>query len=859
MDEKEGHGILFNLCRNELDHIKGKGIVHDAQFSDTERYALQHGVQHMIEMDESGQRTIPCNVEELVNMYVTDLELIYAKLCVSSTTSTEDILTVQKHITPTLLSERSNSLLIFLLKVLRKYSYLLIDHAQLWFQSVINEGSPELSFEAATILENRLPNVPYMKYLDKEEGSGAVQARFYCSDTVACFDVSPEMDYMVCECRDGKIHMWSLETGNLEWSRPSLINREFEYVRPQGDIVSDGGAYRGIKSRILTFYRSVVFHPDGTSVLPGTLRSVYTLRGDCNTLYPNSKCIFSHCVFPKDKGTILTDHFEDPKKVVLWSMESGQELRRIAWNDVITSFAISQDGSEIAFADVTGSIYIDFAEGQRHRLSRLFMCDVACGMMHFTQDNETLVCGYLPYKNEDGIGYGQYGWVSYGKPVFIPCRFKTSRLPQVEFALWPIEPKTRTREYFSGDCLLLGYLKNVHSVFSSLVTGFYKWLDNGTALVGSPSFKYVAAIHVDSLSEVNCALTREVVKEVVFSSEGDVIYSIASKDEGSASVVLVTVFRMSSQETLVKKTFTCPSLSLFPVKEGVVLCLKHKVPELWNFELTECIRQFPKLKEIIPLSGGLIACEWYGSMEGNEALHLSNSTDEDTSDESSSTDAPGEFSYLFPLSCFSNIVSVSSGECVSSIKARFSTNSYAFVSCNSQNQLLLCTCEEIDDDFFEGEQLTVSLRNDNSYSRVWEREATRYDTRSFTPYFMFSPEEEFVVSWASFSSGYGVHILDAKTGKTQRTLLKDQDDIVDCKFVVNVESLVCCSKDNFLRLFNIRSGDLLSVLDIEDEPHCLGACLDKPLVAIGLSGARLKFIQVKLPGVQDAKVKKGKK
>jgi len=895
VDEKEGHEILFELCRNELDNIKRKAV-HDSTFSDTERYALQHGVQHMIELIGLGESPRPCNVEELINAYVTDLELIYAKLCVNNTASSEDISSVQKYIKPTLLSEPSQSLLISLIKVLRKHSYLLREHPLLWFQSVINDGPPELSSEAATILENRLPTVPYFKYLNKKEENGAVQARFYCSDTVACFDVSPQMDYMVCECRDGTIHLWSLETGNLEWSRPSLIDREFQYVHPKGDVVRDGGAYRRINSRILTFYRSVVFHPSGMSVLPGTLRSAYTLEGDCNSLYPDSNCTFSHCAFPTDKKTILTDRFDDPKEVVLWSMETGQELRRIAWSDVITSFAISQDGLQIAFADVTGSIYLDVAEGQRQHLLK---CDVACGMMHFTQDNKALVCGYLSYRIEDGIGYGQFGWVSYRNPVLILRRLKTTFPPPrgVDFVLWPIEQKIQAGEYVFDDGLLLGRVKNVHSVFPSLETGFYKWLDNGTALVGSPSFKYVAAIHVGSLSKVNYAFARQVVEKVVFSSEGDVIYSITSKDEGSASAVLVTVFRMSSREILVEKSFTCPSLSLVPVKEGVVLCLKHKVPELWNFELTECIRQIPKLKgteKLIRLSDELIACEWYrriitpeelsdfgypseiedslelraedDSIEENEALHLANFTDEETSDDSSTTDSSAEFrdfviktfNRLF-LALFVDIVNVTSGECVSSIKARVCPNDDAFVSCNSQNQLLVCNCEELDDDFFEGEQLTLSLRNNNSSSCVWKRKDERYDTRSFTPYFMFSPDGEFVVTWASFSSGYGVHILDAKTGETQRTLLKDQDDIVDCKFVVNCESLVCCSKDNFLRLFNIRSGDQLSVLDIEEQPCCLGACLDKPLVAIGLWGARLKFVHVELPGVQDSEGKKGEK
>ena len=444
-------------------------------------------------------------------------------------------------------------------------------------------------------------------------------------------------------------------------------------------------------------------------------------------------------------------------------------------------------------------------------------------------------------------------------------------------------------KYRFGDNFLLGRVENVHSVFPSLDSGFYKWLDNGTALVGSPSFKYVAAIHVDSSSKVNPAFTRE----VVFSSEGNVIYSVTSEYEGSASGVLVTVFRMSSQEILVEKSFTRPSLSLVPVKEGVVLYFKHKVPELWNFELTECIRQFPKLKEtekLIRLSDELIACEWCRCTSTPEELSdvgypsekedsLELRAEDDTVEVNEALLDYNFISYsgianpftILPFDIevkrcdrlfgplFLDIVNVTSGECVSSFEARVCLNEFVFVSCNSQNQLLLCTCEEIEDDFFEGETLTVSLTNNNSVSCVWKREDARYDTRSFTPYFIFSPDEEFVVTWASLSSGRGVHILDAKTGETQHTFLKDQDDIVDCKFVVNGESLVCCSKDNFLRLFNIRSGDLLSVLDIEEQPCCLGACLGKPLVAIGLWGARLKFVYVKLPGVQDADGKKGEK
>ncbi|KAL9961938.1 hypothetical protein ACROYT_G030982 [Oculina patagonica] len=910
VDEKEGHEILFSLCWNELDNIKRKGV-HDTQFSDIERYALQHGVQHMIEIDELDERSNSFNVEELVNMYVTDLELIYAKLRVKSTAPTEDIFSVQKlrNCKAALLSEHSYSLLISLLKLLRKNSYLLRDHPHLWFQSVINEGPPELSSRAAAILENRLPSVPYMKYLNDEERKGAVQARFYCSDTVACFDVSPEMDYMVCECRDDTIHMWSLETGNMEWIRPSLMKRTYVGVNRYSydNCGFDRGAHRVIDNDVFTYYRSVVFHPSGKYVLPGNLRSVYTLKGDCNVLLPDSNCFFSHCAFPSDKRTILTDSFDDPKTVVLWSMENGKELKIIAWDDVITSFAISQDGSQIAFCDVNRSIYL--VDVDRWHGQCLLKCKyAACGLMHFTPDNEALVCGNFHYSSD------QEGWTSETdiKPSFLLFQFKTCQLTEGDFILWPIEPTTLAGKDVLVEGLPSSCLDNVHSVFPSLETGFYRKLNKEITLVGSPSFKYVATVNADLLNEVPSDFTRQMVKEVLFSYEGDAIYSISSDEyEYSASEVLVTVIRMSTHEILGEKSFTCPSLSLVPMKEGVVICLKGHEPELWDFELTDCIRPITRqtgTKKLIRLSDELIAClspcrtltpdelrsnvldfgqssEEADSIEltGNDSAELGDSSEFDDLSNDDDTSVLGDSSFseisfdfntfvaflncLYLSTIFEgyrmlavDIINVSSGECISTVKTKVRyENIYEimFFSCNSQNQLLVCTREEIEN-YFGEEELTVSLRNNNVLKRVWQRSTKRYEEAIlFTPGFLFSPEEDFVVTWNTFDSCYGIHMLDAQTGETCNTLLKDHKGIIDCKFVANSETLVCCSRDNFLRLLNIRSGDLLSVLDIEVRPYCVGACLGKSLVAIGLSGSRLKFIHVELSRVKDAEKKKG--
>ena len=137
---------------------------------------------------------------------------------------------------------------------------------------------------------------------------------------------------------------------------------------------------------------------------------------------------------------------------------------------------------------------------------------------------------------------------------------------------------------------------------------------------------------------------------------------------------------------------------------------------------------------------------------------------------------------------------------------------------------------------------SVSLLNKGSVK--WERIAD--NSHVLDEHMIFSPENEFVVTWNTLDEGQGLHVLDADTGETLHVFLRDQKDIIECKFLDD-ESLVCCSGDNFLRLCNVRTGDLLSVLDIGEQPFSLGACLNHPLVAIGLSGTRIKFVHVQLP------------
>ena len=168
VDEKEGHNVLSDLCAPELDSIKRKEA-HGKQFTNTERYALIHTFQHMREADSDHQRidgsgTISGTFNQ-VYQYLTNLELIFAKLCVNRTSATEDLFRICSQ-SAGLLNEQRDSVATLLYNLLRKHSYILLDHPHLFFQCLINERIPELSPMAAGFVELSIPIIPCMKVLD---------------------------------------------------------------------------------------------------------------------------------------------------------------------------------------------------------------------------------------------------------------------------------------------------------------------------------------------------------------------------------------------------------------------------------------------------------------------------------------------------------------------------------------------------------------------------------------------------------------------------------------------------------------------------------------------------------------------
>ena len=181
VDEREGHRILSQLCAAEFDILVQKRVaksLSDAQFNDKTRYALQHGVRHMLEVDEDTRRD---GIEDVVRKYVINQELVYAKLCVNSTVATEDIVCVLKEESFNSLSGETKASLETLLSILRKNGRSLMELPHVFLQTMVNESGSVLSSEAEKLLNEKYDEISYMELVDKNQQQSVVEAQFHCS------------------------------------------------------------------------------------------------------------------------------------------------------------------------------------------------------------------------------------------------------------------------------------------------------------------------------------------------------------------------------------------------------------------------------------------------------------------------------------------------------------------------------------------------------------------------------------------------------------------------------------------------------------------------------------------------------
>ena len=757
MDENEGHRLLAYLCTKELENVKLKGV-DNLQFGATERYALYHGVHHML---HEGVKREPHKLDELTKAYIIDLEVVYAKTFVNSTIAAEDLVWLKKQGIFALLSKDNQSIVDTLLFVLRKNLRLLTDTPRRFLQTILNQGGKVLTVEASNLLRNKYPEIPYMEVVHKETQQGGVIARFDCSSAMICLDVSPQLDYMVCECSDGMLQLWSLHTGRLVWTRPVVVekrlkeNLDLAYIRilPSVDVFSK--------------FRCVVFHPTKECVLPGILSQAYTIDGDFKPLFPGSNCRFSVCSISGDKTKILTNCLKNSKCLVLWSLQNGSLLDRIQRDDDILSFAWSRNERLLAISHSSGSIcLVDMMHGYSTR-AKVVVREV-CGVVKFSPDYRSLFC----------------------------CQVK--RLCPRFFCLRVIKETPNTFSFEGSDDVTYNF------------ENFQAFNDCGFSsgdLFTADRLNYYLTFVLDDQRLLQC--TRSAIEMVDTKNVNKRSQDVATKPTGIAlsldgQTVYVasdtsdTAWDAESGKLKAERNVMVPRRSpLCPVKGGVLIPTEETV-EWWDYSLSKCIKTWSSLsgvKQIIPISEGQVA-----------------------------------FIRVFDV----KVVDARSGEIVSTIPVLDGS----VLTLNSKCQLLTLS-----------DSGSLQLLDGAS---VWKKDLGL--TKQFCKGALFSPMEQFLIVWMTG----GLLVLDAQTGNTLHILPSFPYQFRHCKFI-SEDNCVFYRSDVTVALVNVKSGELLSVIDVESKVSCLTACPLNRLLAIGLQNnvPSIKVIRVHLP--RDEHSKNGKR
>ncbi|XP_068760732.1 uncharacterized protein [Montipora capricornis] len=757
VEEMEGHKILSTLCSDEFDELKSRGIGSSQAFTDTSRYALEHGVQHMLLVDQVMKS---CSLEHWVRKYVSDPELLYAKLCVNLPGAMEDMVCAMKQGGLKTISTECHETLSSLLILLKKHRVTLQEYPFTLFQCLLNEGSSKLSSDSRQLLETKYSDKPYMEFLNKSDSQTAIQAHFVCGSQVACFDVSPSLEYMVCECCDGSLQFWSLASGNLKWKR---------YVKPK-EYGGRSGPFRIIESSyrsVFCFYRCVVFHPIKDVILPGVLNTAYSFNGDMEPLFPTSKCSFSICSIWGDE--MLTDCPDDTKCLTMWNLNDGTEIDRLNRNKEILSFAMSQDGKLVAISHSPDTVCLVDRENGFSTLAEMALGLACFGMIRFSPDSRFLLC-------------------SNGSRVSEMFRLSITEGPKHLYSIHCIDHWRNSFELESRRIsgFLLGDPLNVCNMFCypDVVLNSQYLLRNHTAK------GYIELVYRNSPRKNT---VFQDVKCLRFSFTGESVY--ARLHDGSHRL-RIYVWDVLNGQINGQREFEVDSFRDFVVvKEGILFATKITL-ELWNFDLSVCMRRWRfGADAVFPISEDQVACITSETREGI-------------------------------------ILDTVSGNNV----ATFTVPDGELISCYRDLQLFAST--KMGPDFIEMRQLGKT-------EPLWRALQSAYLSFLMGS---FSPMGQFIV----VSSGTrDTYVLDAVSGKVR--LKFDCVTIRDCKFIGDDGCIFLKSvypNGGRLELFNVRSGDLLGVMDVEwnlySEECLLETCPRRGLIAIcSRKQFNLEIIKVK--------------
>ena len=297
----------------------------------------------------------------------------------------------------------------------------------------------------------------------------------------------------------------------------------------------------------------------------------------------------------------VTNFPDDAKCIILWSLENGSQVASFHRDEDFLSFAYSLDGRMLTVSHTSGSICLIDTINKFRILAEINIPSV-CGIIKFSPDHWFLFCWHESHERRHGV-----------------YRLSVKRINQDTFSLrvscdvsykpWEYETASKAG-FLLGDPLCCIY-ENVFGHSFLVERAFIFVLSEKIILRCFPEGRSVVMFSVDEISSfTNSAhhphLSRAV--KMAFSLNGEILYVISEVlAEREVMAWNVRSENLTARMMIGRTRREC----LTPVAEGVIIAKDCGCPELWDFELSRCIRSWSRvcnITNVIPLSRDHVAC-----------------------------------------------------------------------------------------------------------------------------------------------------------------------------------------------------------------------------------------------------------
>ena len=753
VDVQDGHKSLFDQCVVNLNKLKQIDVTDVAKSNAAIKYSIKYWIPHMLNGPQD-----PGEFAHFVGDYAADLEVMFASVCVDVDLTLNNITNLTNHKMYNHVSENTRATVSRFFFLMRRFDSLLRDYPHTFLQHVVNEGGGELSSKASSLLQNHYKDIIYLEFVKKDRRNDALQARCHLSGKISGIDISPNHDYVVCCYKEGGIELFSLATGKSEWKKESKI-----------ELPSFPSAFHP-----QTLAHCIVFHPRESLILPGRLDQGLTLQGRfIPGPFQCDECCskFTNCCFSPDNSRMVT-LYDINMNLIVWNVLSGKKERCIPWKTFF-SFSFTASGIFLGTIDIENVFHVyDVRNDYKLFKSRKIRSRFPVEIFSTFEENSWLCSVQLAITsiNHDlslqMFCYGVYNMV-------LPNNFSHQpelRHPQLSLFV-------KIKEIFKS------WVSYDNIIFRCIL------IEGKNALIYSRNLEVMHVFSLEGLrnTEKRSSNRRVIGADIHMSANGDFVYVSAEE--------ALTVWELHSNKKL-KRPFSL-FFGVLVVKDGVIKYGEHRVPELWNSDLTQFRASFGQLarcKTCFSVSDELIAC-----------------VDQ----------------------CNVTFFNVFTEEI--KLKTTLNEDILAVLACSIKYHVLARTkpCN-----------YDLTLWKDGTKVGGWEDVLTKMSL-GLVSLAEFSPQGNRLALSSGFPNRNKIFIFDVASIKLLAQI--PITNIAQIKFFDN-ENLVCSSVNHMLYFFNIDRGEILTCLDVDDVPTPINVCRERNIVLVGLnSSERFELIKVRWP------------